>query len=232
MEGVPGFTANIEIQIVVVVFGIFLSASIKYLTSVLYVSIIVTWAKVAIPIILYMILLGACLIARVSVDVDVDLHLYFVVWCYSLVIDWLMNSPFYAIVSLVIFGYIRRRYVPPNWKPEDEESKESETKPLLSSNSIPQSPAPYTFNSHMNINNGENYAHPQPSAPPMEASNIPTQSSQPVYQTPQPPPSTANYTQNRPLPPGWTFAYDVSGRIYFLDHNTRTTTYSDPRLTS
>lgn len=33
----------------------------------------------------------------------------------------------------------------------------------------------------------------------------------------------------RPLPHGWEFKYDQSGRMFFVDHNTRATTYTDPR---
>jgi len=33
----------------------------------------------------------------------------------------------------------------------------------------------------------------------------------------------------RPLPPGWDMRYDPQGRIYFVDHNTKTTSYNDPR---
>ncbi len=33
-----------------------------------------------------------------------------------------------------------------------------------------------------------------------------------------------------PLPPGWEQGTDAHGQIYFLDHNSGTTTWSDPRL--
>nr|2LB1_A Chain A, E3 ubiquitin-protein ligase SMURF1 [Homo sapiens] len=33
-----------------------------------------------------------------------------------------------------------------------------------------------------------------------------------------------------PLPPGWEVRSTVSGRIYFVDHNNRTTQFTDPRL--
>jgi len=33
----------------------------------------------------------------------------------------------------------------------------------------------------------------------------------------------------QPLPPGWSCRYDPQGRIYFLDHNNKKTTYIDPR---
>jgi BCL2-associated athanogene 3 len=34
-----------------------------------------------------------------------------------------------------------------------------------------------------------------------------------------------------PLPPGWEMRYDPpSGRYFFVDHNSRSTTWNDPRL--
>ncbi|RLN72756.1 hypothetical protein BBJ28_00006286 [Nothophytophthora sp. Chile5] len=33
-----------------------------------------------------------------------------------------------------------------------------------------------------------------------------------------------------PLPPGWEELIDAEGRVYFVDHNTRTTTWMDPRV--
>lgn len=33
-----------------------------------------------------------------------------------------------------------------------------------------------------------------------------------------------------PLPPGWEMRHTASGRVYFVDHNNRTTQFTDPRL--
>lgn len=33
-----------------------------------------------------------------------------------------------------------------------------------------------------------------------------------------------------PLPPGWEMRHAPSGRVYFVDHNNRTTQFTDPRL--
>lgn len=35
--------------------------------------------------------------------------------------------------------------------------------------------------------------------------------------------------QEPPLPPGWEMKYTNEGVRYFVDHNTRTTTFKDPR---
>lgn len=32
-----------------------------------------------------------------------------------------------------------------------------------------------------------------------------------------------------PLPEGWDVAQDYDGKVYFIDHNTRKTTWIDPR---
>jgi len=32
-----------------------------------------------------------------------------------------------------------------------------------------------------------------------------------------------------PLPPGWEEAYDFDGRVFYIDHNTRRTSWIDPR---
>ena len=39
-------------------------------------------------------------------------------------------------------------------------------------------------------------------------------------------------TQLGPLPSGWEMRLTNTGRVYFVDHNTRTTTWDDPRLPS
>ena len=43
--------------------------------------------------------------------------------------------------------------------------------------------------------------------------------------------ATANATHG-PLPSGWEMRLTSTGRVYFVDHNTRTTTWDDPRLPS
>jgi hypothetical protein len=56
--------------------------------------------------------------------------------------------------------------------------------------------------------------------------------------SPAPPSTTTTFgippplTQETPLPPGWDMSYDYSGKVYFIDHANRTTTYNDPRLTN
>ena len=35
--------------------------------------------------------------------------------------------------------------------------------------------------------------------------------------------------QEDPLPPGWEMRFTAEGVRYFVDHNTRTTTFQDPR---
>lgn len=42
---------------------------------------------------------------------------------------------------------------------------------------------------------------------------------------------TATTDQPPPLPAGWEQGTTPEGRFYFIDHNTHTTTWDDPRLT-
>ena len=35
---------------------------------------------------------------------------------------------------------------------------------------------------------------------------------------------------NPPLPAGWDLCRDFDGRVYYIDHNTKQTTWADPRL--
>ncbi len=35
--------------------------------------------------------------------------------------------------------------------------------------------------------------------------------------------------ESLPLPPGWEKGVDKYGRVYFIDHNTKTNTWNDPR---
>ena len=46
---------------------------------------------------------------------------------------------------------------------------------------------------------------------------------QPTSPPPQAPP------EELPLPPGWEMAFTPTGRPYYVDHNTKTTSWTDPR---
>ena len=37
--------------------------------------------------------------------------------------------------------------------------------------------------------------------------------------------------EQAPLPPGWEASTTATGKAYFIDHNSHTTTFRDPRLT-
>jgi hypothetical protein len=49
-----------------------------------------------------------------------------------------------------------------------------------------------------------------------------------TYEEPKPS-SPIDYT-SLPLPPGWEIQYTPDGKSYFIDHNTKTTTWTDPRI--
>jgi len=78
------------------------------------------------------------------------------------------------------------------------------------------------------ISGGINYiTQPQPQVQPQYS-----QGYGPTTQTYAPPPLPAQNlsAQHKLLPPGWEVRIDVQGRPYFVDHNTKITTYDDPRL--
>ncbi|TPX39610.1 hypothetical protein SeMB42_g06302 [Synchytrium endobioticum] len=62
------------------------------------------------------------------------------------------------------------------------------------------------------------------------AYGIPT-ATMPSQQAAQLQASQQNAARQTPLPPGWQMHYTADGRPYFVDHNTRTTTWHDPRIT-
>lgn len=43
------------------------------------------------------------------------------------------------------------------------------------------------------------------------------------------PSSILEESEDKPLPPGWEKQADIDGKIFFIDHNTRTTSWVDPR---
>ena len=47
-----------------------------------------------------------------------------------------------------------------------------------------------------------------------------------------PPADPPSHDTHSPLPQGWETGVDDKGRVYFIDHNTGTTTWNDPRLTT
>ncbi|XP_057227093.1 NEDD4-like E3 ubiquitin-protein ligase WWP1 isoform X2 [Malurus melanocephalus] len=59
-------------------------------------------------------------------------------------------------------------------------------------------------------------------AKPRESSSTPSVSAEPVRQQP-------GSTSTEPLPPGWEQRKDPHGRTYYVDHNTRTTTWERPQ---
>ncbi|XP_021398851.1 NEDD4-like E3 ubiquitin-protein ligase WWP1 isoform X4 [Lonchura striata] len=59
-------------------------------------------------------------------------------------------------------------------------------------------------------------------AKPRESSSTPSASAEPVRQQP-------SSTSTEPLPPGWEQRKDPHGRTYYVDHNTRTTTWERPQ---
>jgi len=68
------------------------------------------------------------------------------------------------------------------------------------------------------INRTTTYVHPYA---PVQFANQPMQA-QPVQTQPK--------TAQPPLPPGWEMRFESNGRAYYVDHNTKTTTYTPPKF--
>lgn len=63
---------------------------------------------------------------------------------------------------------------------------------------------------------------PREALPSVTAAVVPVQSVSSV-------PSRARESSELPLPAGWEEARDYDGRIFYIDHNTRQTSWIDPR---
>jgi hypothetical protein len=71
--------------------------------------------------------------------------------------------------------------------------------------------------------------------PPLPRQRSCAETTSSITQPLSPTPSATSPTrpkQNRPLPPGWTMGQTPTGRTYYIDHNTRTTTWLRPDLNS
>ncbi|XP_047515956.1 E3 ubiquitin-protein ligase Su(dx) [Pieris napi] len=85
----------------------------------------------------------------------------------------------------------------------------------------PPGPPPH-INGAVNTSDGAGPSH--------ESEPPPAHSVLPVHPAPQAQPTTANSTTpEEPLPPGWEMRYDVYGRRYYVDHNTRSTSWERPQ---
>lgn len=72
-------------------------------------------------------------------------------------------------------------------------------------------------------NSPTSQSQPSPTQPPQQGEGSPTQSSAQMVTSGATAPGTGE------LPPGWEQRFTPEGRPYFVDHNTRTTTWVDPR---
>lgn len=73
---------------------------------------------------------------------------------------------------------------------------------------------------------------PRAPPPPTQPSRDPPTPPAPPAAAPAPPAPTAARARESaelPLPAGWEQARDYDGRVFFIDHNTRQTSWIDPR---
>ncbi|XP_046730508.1 membrane-associated guanylate kinase, WW and PDZ domain-containing protein 1b isoform X3 [Silurus meridionalis] len=87
------------------------------------------------------------------------------------------------------------------------------------------------MNSSFTGDSSEPDEHPsvRPFAPPQRLNNVPTATTESAQNTHTHPSHPADEDPLGPLPENWEMAYTENGEVYFIDHNTKTTSWIDPR---
>ncbi|KPP80068.1 hypothetical protein Z043_100301 [Scleropages formosus] len=107
--------------------------------------------------------------------------------------------------------------------PEEEE----EERPVVNGNSVAITPESSEHEDKSTDGSGDSA--PQPcSAEPATFTSSETPKEQ--GDTPKSPPKPEENDDLGPLPENWEMAYTEKGEVYFIDHNTKTTSWLDPRL--
>ncbi|XP_051974424.1 membrane-associated guanylate kinase, WW and PDZ domain-containing protein 2-like [Xyrauchen texanus] len=102
--------------------------------------------------------------------------------------------------------------------PEDEE----EERPIVNGNGMAITPESSEHEDKNTDLSGE-----MPSTSPPET---PTDAPKEEAEPPKSPPKPDENDDMGPLPDNWEMAYTEKGEVYFIDHNTKTTSWLDPRL--
>ncbi|XP_028813475.1 membrane-associated guanylate kinase, WW and PDZ domain-containing protein 2 isoform X3 [Denticeps clupeoides] len=109
-------------------------------------------------------------------------------------------------------------------EPPEEDEEES---PVLNGNGIAITPESSEHEDKSTDASGE--GPPQscpPETPTLTATDVPEEEGEP----PKSPPDSHDNEELGPLPDNWEMAYTEKGEVYFIDHNTKTTSWLDPRL--
>ncbi|KAL7885553.1 hypothetical protein AOLI_G00058480 [Acnodon oligacanthus] len=109
-------------------------------------------------------------------------------------------------------------------EPPEEEQEES---PVVNGNGIAITPESSEHEDKSTDASGD--VPPQscpPETPTLTATDIPEEEGE----APKSPPDSQSNDDLGPLPDNWEMAYTEKGEVYFIDHNTKTTSWLDPRL--
>ncbi|KAK1804358.1 hypothetical protein P4O66_020378 [Electrophorus voltai] len=109
-------------------------------------------------------------------------------------------------------------------EPPEEEEEES---PVVNGNGIAITPESSEHEDKSTDTSGE--AAPQ-SCPPETPTLTATDAPEEEGEAPKSPPDSQSNDDLGPLPDNWEMAYTEKGEVYFIDHNTKTTSWLDPRL--
>uniref|UniRef100_A0A673JGF8 Membrane-associated guanylate kinase, WW and PDZ domain-containing protein 1 n=1 Tax=Sinocyclocheilus rhinocerous TaxID=307959 RepID=A0A673JGF8_9TELE len=109
-------------------------------------------------------------------------------------------------------------------EPPEEEEEES---PVVNGNGIAITPE---SSEHEDKSTDASGDVPVQSCPPETPTLTATDAPEEEGDAPEPPQDTQENDDMGPLPDNWEMAYTEKGEVYFIDHNTKTTSWLDPRL--
>ncbi|XP_061767980.1 membrane-associated guanylate kinase, WW and PDZ domain-containing protein 2a isoform X3 [Nerophis ophidion] len=102
--------------------------------------------------------------------------------------------------------------------PEDEE----EERPVVNGNGVALTPEASEHDDKSTLGDAL--------PPPCNMADVPTEAPNDPTQSPKILPNLEANDELGPLPDNWEMAYTEKGEVYFIDHNTKTTSWLDPRL--
>uniref|UniRef100_A0A3B4E620 Membrane associated guanylate kinase, WW and PDZ domain containing 2b n=1 Tax=Pygocentrus nattereri TaxID=42514 RepID=A0A3B4E620_PYGNA len=109
-------------------------------------------------------------------------------------------------------------------EPPEEEQEES---PVVNGNGIAITPE---SSEHEDKSTDASGDVPPQSCPPETPTLTATDAPEEEGEAPKSPPDSQGNDDLGPLPDNWEMAYTEKGEVYFIDHNTKTTSWLDPRL--
>ncbi|XP_031439054.1 membrane-associated guanylate kinase, WW and PDZ domain-containing protein 2a isoform X4 [Clupea harengus] len=111
----------------------------------------------------------------------------------------------------------------------DPPEEEEEERPVVNGNGVALTPESSEHEDKSTDASGDMPPQSAPSDTPTPDTDAPPE----VGEAPPPPPGPTKPDENDelgPLPDNWEMAYTEKGEVYFIDHNTKTTSWLDPRL--